>query len=376
MSYDTVARSRLAQFRGYSSGVPWFVLALAAATFFISMWLVVPPPTMTLLQLAVGGPEIGPLLLPPALFVVFLAWRVRGRPRPLSLALSAIAVVLFAIPMTQYPRDVPFSITTLLAGVDMGQSRLTRGVAIGSPGGVPLTADIYQPMTGGPHPTIVQIYGGAWQRGAPGNDPVFAARFASRGYVVFAIDYRKAPAWKWPAQLDDVRMALAWIRANGANYSADPSKLVLFGRSSGSQLAMVAGLQDPGVTGVISFYGPVNLPNGWRNPPQPDPIGSRAVLEAFLGGTPDQMLERYQQASPIAYASAKAPRTLLIYGGRDHIVQPKYGRNMHAALRDAGARTEFVEIPWADHAFDALPAGLSGQVALYHVERFLADVFR
>ena len=120
MSYDTVARSRLAQFRGYSSGVPWFVLALAAATFFISMWLVVPPPTMALLQLAVGGPEIGPLLLPPALFVGFLAWRVRGRPRPLSLALSAIAVVLFAIPMTQYPRDVPFSITTLLAGVDMG----------------------------------------------------------------------------------------------------------------------------------------------------------------------------------------------------------------------------------------------------------------
>jgi acetyl esterase/lipase len=345
-------------------------------TFFVSMWLVVPPPTMTLLQLAVGGPEIGPLLWPPALFVAFLAWRVRGRPRPLSLALSAIAIVLFAIPITQYPRDVPFSITTLLAGVDMGQSRLTRGVPVGAPGGVPLTVDVYQPMTGGPYPAIVQIYGGAWQRGAPGNDPVFAARFASHGYVVFAIDYRKAPEWKWPAQLDDVRMALAWIRANGAKYSADPSKLVLFGRSSGSQLAMVAGLQDPGVAGVISFYGPVNLANGWRNPPRPDPIGSRDVLEAFLGGTPDQMLERYQQASPISYASAKAPPTLLIYGSRDHIVQPQYGRNMHAALRAAGAASELVEIPWADHAFDALPAGLSGQVALFHVERFLADVFK
>lgn len=49
---------------------------------------------------------------------------------------------------------------------------------------------------------------------------------------------------------------------------------------------------------------------------------------------------------------------------------------MYEALREAGADSEFVEIPWADHAFDALPAGLSGQLSLYHVERFLAEVFR
>ena len=108
---------------------------------------------------------------------------------------------------------------------------------------------------------------------------------------------------------------------------------MLFGRSAGAQLAVVAGLQDPGVSAVISFYGPVNLTNGWRYPPRPDPIGSRAVLEAFLGGTPDQMPERYREASPITYVSARAPRTLLIYGSRDHIVQPQYGRNLHAALR-------------------------------------------
>jgi acetyl esterase/lipase len=356
--------------------VSWFIFFLAVATFFVAMWLVVPAPTMTLLPLAVGGPEVSPLLMVPALFVAFLAWRVKGRPRPVSLTLSALSIVLFAVPLAQYPRDVPFSFETLLAGVDMGQSRLFRNVEFGAPGAVPLTVDIYQPMTDGPHPAIVQIYGGAWQRGVPAADGVLAARLASRGYVVFAIDYRKAPAWKWPAQFDDVKMAIAWIRANGAKYGADPSKLALFGRSAGSQLAMVAGLQDPGVAAVISFYGPVNLTNGWRNPPRPDPIGSRDVLEAYLGGTPDQMPERYQQASPITYVSAKAPRTLLIYGSRDHIVQPQYGRNIHAALVAAGANSEFVEIPWGDHAFDALPAGLSGQLAQFHVERFLADVFR
>jgi acetyl esterase/lipase len=356
--------------------VSWFVFALSAMTFFVAMWLIVPAPTMALLPLAVGGPEVGPLLLAPALFVAVLAWRVRGRPRAVSLLLSVTAMVLFVIPLARYPRDVPFSVTTLLAGVDMGQSRLLRNVPLGAPGGVPLTVDIYRPMTNGPHPAIVQIYGGAWQRGTPANDSVFAARLASGGHVVFAIDYRHAPEWKWPAQLDDVRLALAWVRENGAQYGADASRLALFGRSSGAQLAMVAGLQDPGVKAIISFYGPVNLTNGWLNPPRPDPIGSRSVLEAFLGGTPAQLPERYREASPISYVSTNAPRTLLIYGSRDHIVQPQYGRNMHAVLSEAGADSEFVEIPWADHAFDAVPEGLSGQLSLYRVERFLADVFK
>lgn len=340
------------------------------------MWLIVPAPTMTLLPLAVGGPEISPLLLVAALFVAVLAWRTCGRVRPVSLSLAIVAVVLFAIPIAQYPREAPLSLVNLLAGIDLGQSRLIRDVPLGAPAGVPLTVDIYQPVTIGPHPAIVQIYGGAWQRGVPGNDAPFAARLASRGYVVFAIDYRHAPTWKWPAQLDDVQMALAWVRENGRKYSADPSRLALFGRSAGAQLAVVAGLQDPGVTAIISFYGPVNLTNGWRYPPRPDPIGSRAVLEAYLGGTPDQLPERYREASPITYVSAKAPRTLLIYGSRDHIVQPQYGRNLHAALQRAGANSELVEIPWADHAFDALPAGLSGQLSMFYVERFLADVFR
>ena len=354
----------------------WVVLALAAVSLFLSMWVVVPAPTMALLPLAVGGPEISPLLLVPALVIVALAWRRRDRVGRIALGVSALASALLVVPLVQYPRAVPFSITTLLAGVDMGQSRLTQRVPFAAPGGVQLTADIYQPMAGGPHPVVVQIYGGAWQRGLPGNDAVFAARVASQGYVVFAIDYRHAPEWKWPAQLDDVQTALAWVREHAADYGGDASRLALWGRSAGAQLAMVAGLQDPGVSAVIDYYGPVNLTHGWREPPRPDPIGSRDVLEAFIGGTPDQMPDRYRDASPITYVSSKAPRTLLIYGSRDHIVRPQYGRNLHRALTAAGANSELVEIPWGDHAFDALPAGLSGQVALFYTERFLADVFK
>jgi acetyl esterase/lipase len=239
-----------------------------------------------------------------------------------------------------------------------------------------LTVDVYQPPAGDRHPVLVQIYGGAWQRGLPGDNETFARYFASRGYAVFAIDYRHAPAAHWPAQIEDVRASLAWIRAHAADYHADTTRLAIVGRSSGAQLAMVAGFEDPGVSAVIDYYGPVNLTRAWHEPPRPDPIGSRAVLEAYLGGTPDRIPEPYQAASPLEHVSARVPPTLLIYGSRDHIVQAKYGRDLYAHLIAAGATSQLVEIPWADHAFDFIPGGLSGQLSLWHTEQFLLKTLR
>ncbi len=328
---------------------------------------------MTLLPLGVGAPEISPVLLVAALIIGVAAWRSRTI---VALALCAIAAALCAWPIVQYPRGTPLSFQRLVLGVPAADVRITRGVQFAAPEGVLLTVDIYQPPTAGHFPTVVQIYGGAWQRGGPGDYEVFARDVASHGYVVFAIDYRHAPAWQWPAQQDDVRTALGWIRAHAPEYDADPSKLALIGRSAGAQLAMITALQDPSVSAVVSYYGPVNLTQGWREPPRPDPIDSRSVLEAYLGGTPDQMPDRYRDASPITHVSAKAPRSLLIYGARDHVVLARFGRQLHDALRAAGAASELIVIPWAEHAFDAIPGGLSGQLSLFHTERFLADVFR
>jgi acetyl esterase/lipase len=112
---------------------------------------------------------------------------------------------------------------------------------------VPLTLDIHRPATtAGRYPSVVQIYGGAWQRGAPGDDAPFAAYLAARGFVVFAIDYRHAPEWQWPAQIEDVRAALGWIREHGGEWGADVSRLALLGRSAGAQLATVAAYERGG----------------------------------------------------------------------------------------------------------------------------------
>src|SRR5262249_58434299 len=93
-----------------------------------------------------------------------------------------------------------------------GDVRISRGLPIATVGSVTLTADIYRPPVSGRYPCVIQLYGGSWQRGAPGDDPAFARYLASRGFVVFAIDYRHAPRWQWPTQIEDVRTGVRWVR--------------------------------------------------------------------------------------------------------------------------------------------------------------------
>ena len=101
-------------------------------------------------------------------------------------------------------RSAPVVVLDLFRGIAAGHARVSRGIPFAAPEGVRLTLDVYQPPVAGRYPSVVQIYGGAWQRGAPGDDAAFATYLAARGYVVFAIDYRHAPRWQWPAQIEDV----------------------------------------------------------------------------------------------------------------------------------------------------------------------------
>lgn len=373
------------------------VLAATAGLFLLAIWIVVPPPNMVLLPLGVGVPELSPVLLVVALVAGALAAIARkSRATTIARILAGAAILLFLLPFARYVLAMPafekamtaiaatpdagtgrfhqLAFGELLRGLEIGESRVVRGVEFARPGGSPLTLTVYGPRVKGPFPTIVQIHGGAWQRGGPDEYSEFAEYFASRGYVVFSITYRLAPRWQWPAQIEDVRAALAWIRAHASEYDADIARTALIGRSAGAQLALVAAYQaDAGqVASVISVYGPTDLVEGWRVPPRPDPLGIRPVLEAYLGGTPDQRAEQYREASPVTYVSAKVPATLILHGARDHIVEAKFGRQLHERLQTAGATSVLIELPWAEHAFDALAGGLGGQVSLNYIERFLA----
>lgn len=374
----------------------WIVLVASAVLFFTSLWILIPAPHLYLVPLGVGSPELSPGLFAAALILSVLgalnAKRLGVARLGLLLALAAASLSL--LPAIQMPstlkrfdeaisqtsfnqkgmRARPFAFSEILRAIDGGDAHVIRGVEFAKPDGVPLVLDVYQPRSHGKFPALVRLYGGAWQRGSPSDEEWFARYFASRGYVVFAISHRHAPQWRWPEQLEDVRSALIWISQHAPEFDGDPSRMILFGRSSGAQLAMRAAYQEASssIRAVVNYYGPADLAEAWRQPPTPDPLDVRGILEAFIGGTPAQMLDRYRHASPIAYASHPVPPTLLIYGARDHIVDARFGRALHEALKKGGNTAVLLELPWSEHAFDVLPNGLGGQIALYYTERFIA----
>ena len=389
----------------------WLVGIMLLVGLFLSIWIVLPAPIFSLLPLSVGAPEISPgliffntLTLLLALLIFWSGDAHKSRLFIFTLCLSGLALVLSASPLIQFSsaqqqaersivaslgknylidlpsalmtrmRSHPLIISDIWRGISSPKVRIDRDILFANPDGVPLSLNIYRPAQVGTYPAIVSIYGGAWQRGSPDSDDTFNRYIAAQGYVVWAISYRHAPAYHFPTQLDDVRSALAYIKQHTVKYETDLDRVAMIGRSAGAQLAMLAAYQDPPfpIKALVNYYGPVNLTAGYDDVPTPDPIESRATLRQFLGGTPTDFPELYYQASPLNAVKSDLPASLLIYGGKDHIIQSKYGRYLAQKLRSQGNKAIFIEIPWADHAFDLVFSGLSNQLALYHTERFLA----
>jgi len=380
-------------------------LGLAVATFLIGLWTWLPAPAYAFLPLSVGAPEFAPWLLLSSLVAALIgvARRRGSRVRRATLLIAAAAAVapasvLARIPATieqfdremtralgpDYLRDVPEHVRhamratpvrtrDLFTGLPAVDVDVVRGVGFSPPGAPAMTLDVYRPVAGRGWPVVLQIYGGAWQRGAPEADAELAASLAASGYVVVATDYRHAPRWRWPAQRDDIRAAADWIQTHAAEYGGDASRMALLGRSSGAQLALIAAAQPgfPPVRAIVTYYSPVDLTNGYRNPPRPDVLNLRKIESELFGGTPDEFPDAYRDASPISVADRPHPPVLIVDGGRDGIVYARFGAALHAKLRSSGTSV-FLVIPWANHAFDAVPFGPSAQIALYYSQRFLA----
>ena len=382
---------------------------LSGIGLFLSVWIVIPAPTSWLLPLGVGAPEITPILLVGNLLVLLLSLPSSQRNwlSRVAVSCSLLGLLLSTIPLLQLPATVarttaqmqaalgldymaqvpvkrqaqmrphPVVLEDVFTGIAESPVRHDTGIRFAAPNGVPLSLELYRPLPVGRYPAIVTLYGGSWQRGTPIQDAVFNRYMAARGYTVIAIDYRHAPSYRFPAQLEDVQTALAFIREHAAEYEIDLKHIALLGRSAGAHLAMLAAYQSEAlpIQAVVSYYGPTDLVGGYADPPFPDPINVRAVLEAFLGDSLQEIPSLYQQASPLHHVTPGLPPTLLVYGSRDHIVEAKFGRSIYERLQAVGNVAVWLEIPWAEHAFDTIQRGLGNQLALYYTERFLAWAF-
>ena len=369
-------------------------LAAAAVTAGAAIWTVLPGPNVPLLVAAVAAPEIAPYGLAVALGATLLAARAaRGRARTAALALAVLADACFAWPVVAAPfawananRALAAAAIPPLRAHRPGAFDETRDVRVTLRAGGALALDFYRPRgasdtsrdargvapVAGGLPLVVLIYGGDWQFGSRPNIAPLARWYAARGYAVAAVDYRHAPGSRFSAQLDDVEDALRAIAGHARAWGVDPARVVLFGRSAGAQLALLAAQrpQPLGVRAVVGYYAPTDLTGGYAEPPRPDPKHVRSILEAYLGGPPDALrAARYAAASPLTNAGATPP-VLLIGGSRDEVVLPAFGRRFAARLHAQGKRAVLVELPWSNHAFDEVD-GLGAALARSATLRFL-----
>ena len=390
-----------------SAFISWFLSAIAL---FLSLWVIVPAPTLFLYPLAVGAPEISPWLvgINTIALLLNLLRRHQGKVYIILLICNLFALILGLLPLIQFPaanaaiatqmqavlgenylaalpvahraqlRPQPFILADAFRGIPLREVRIDRAIVFANPDGVSLQLNLYRPAEIGKYPAIITLYGGAWQRGNSDSNEELSRYMAAQGYCVVAIAYRHAPKYRFPAQLEDIQVALSYIKTHAGDWEIDIDRIALMGRSAGAHLAMLTAYDSSvlPVRAVVNYYGPNDLIRGYNDPPFPDAINVRAVLRAFLGGTPDELNELYRRASPINYVKPNLPPSLLVYPGRDHIVQVKFGRSLYQRLRATGDRAILLEIPWAEHAFDAVFNGPSNQLALYYTERFLAHALK
>jgi acetyl esterase/lipase len=227
---------------------------------------------------------------------------------------------------------------------------------------------------------ILVIHGGGWDSGDNTQLTDWNHRWAGRGWMVAAINYRLAPANPWPAQRDDVTAAIAWLKANALPLGLDEHRLIVLGRSAGGQIATAAayGARDPDIRGVISIYAPHDMPFAWSVSREDDALNSINLMRQYLGGPPDTPERKalYDSASGQLLARSDSPPTLLIHGYPDTLVWYRHSRRLTAHLKGIGVPVTHLEFPWATHAFDYNPDGPAGQLTDAAITEFLQRVAR
>jgi acetyl esterase/lipase len=275
-------------------------------------------------------------------------------------------------------RSEPFNLADMLGSVTSRPVRLEERT-FNTTDGETLKMDILRPgYEHGPLPGVLVVHGGTWQSGTSRDFLALNGYLAARDYVVFSINYRLAPKWKFPAGRDDVLSALAYIKVYAKDLGLDPTRLALLGRSAGAQLALLAAYtaNEPAIRGVVSVYGPTDLKFGYEHPASRQLIDTRGVLEAYLGGSPAKADDAYFAASPINFVSPASPPTLLIHGMHDSHVLPEESERLESKLEQSTVKHLLVRLPWATHGCDWSFSGPCGQITTYAVEHFLERVMR
>jgi acetyl esterase/lipase len=268
----------------------------------------------------------------------------------------------------------------------------------------PLLLDIYRQAAGAggrPRPLVIYVHGGGWRHGdsrttgAFTNFPRVLASLAARGYVVASIDYRLTGEARYPAAVEDVNSAIAYLRLHAGDWGIDPTRVVLWGASAGGYLVAMSAttcndprFAPPLSTGrmsrrqaaaaaaprvsdcaqaVVSWYGLFDLGplvGGTASNP-----AITAVVRHFLGCRGDSCLGLARSASPVSGVSPRTPPMLLMAGMADTEVPCEQTVEMTGALRRVHAPVEMHLIKGANHGWIAHDPAATRRASLEALRR-------
>jgi acetyl esterase/lipase len=234
-------------------------------------------------------------------------------------------------------------------------------VEYGVGGGEKLRLDLARPeKLNKAAPCIVAIHGGGWAGGNRQQLTEVILKLAQQGYVAATISYRLAPKHRFPAQVEDVKCAVRYLRAHAEEHQIDPQRIGAVGFSAGAHLAMLLGTmgKNDGLEGtgghadqpsqvqcVVALFGPTDLTR------TNFPAFSAGLINNFLGSIPEEDQGERKRASPITYLDAGDAPLLIFHGTKDKLVPHSQATLMADAMTEAGVPGRVELLIGADHGW-------------------------
>lgn len=369
----------------------------SAFAMFANLWIVIPAPAYQLWLVAVAASEwslwLGALgLLGAAFGFAALLAGSRRATVVLPLVLGIAAMMLGMVPPLQAwkvarANDVELSLRRYLFGAGEAHGKVeAQTITYATVDGQRLELDAYLPASEGTtrRAAIIVVHGGSWNGGEKSDFPQWDRWLNEQGYAVFDVEYRLAPQPNWRTATGDIKCAVGWVKRNASQYSIDPERVALMGRSAGGHLALLAAYasdderlppscdaNDTSVRAVIAFYAPTDLRWAYDHPANQRVIDGPATLRSFLGGDPQTASEAFDVASPVAQVRAQTIPTLMFHGGRDQLVREENMYRLAEKLDKAHVPHKEIFIPYAQHGFDYNFNGWGSQIAQPVMLRFL-----
>lgn len=234
-----------------------------------------------------------------------------------------------------------------------------------------LQADIWYPQGAGPHPAMLVVHGGGWERRSREDMDKLCRHYVDQGYLVMNVSYRFAPQYTYPAQVHDLQQAMHWLHRHADEFSIDRQRIAAFGYSAGahlvSLLALTAGTGD---ALDIPYGGPDTRPAAVIAGGSPMDLrkypGGKLVPQ-FLGGKIGDIPEVFAAASPVTRVHDAAPPFFLFHGDSDKLVTIDHAEEFVVAMEQEGVPVSLYRQRWRGHVMAFLAMG----DALEQADQFL-----